>query len=54
MSATRKMVSRAATDESTGEVRDIRTRKEPENTRIISWGGFFYRERETYWRLPKH
>ena len=29
--ATRKMVRRAATDERTGEVRDIRTRNEPEN-----------------------
>jgi hypothetical protein len=29
--ATMKIVRRAATEESTGEVRDIRTRKEPEN-----------------------
>lgn len=29
--ATRKMVRRAATDERTGDVREIRTRKEPEN-----------------------
>ena len=30
--ATRKIVSRAATEESTGDVKDIRTRKDPENT----------------------
>lgn len=29
--ATRKMVRRAATEERTGEVREIRTKKEPEN-----------------------
>lgn len=29
--ATMKMVRRAATEDKTGEVRDIRTRKEPEN-----------------------
>lgn len=29
--ATRKMVRRAATEERTGDVREIRTRKEPEN-----------------------
>lgn len=30
MMATRKMVRRAATEDSTGEVREMRTRKEPE------------------------
>lgn len=29
--ATRKMVSSAATDDRTGDVRDIRTRNDPEN-----------------------
>lgn len=29
--ATMKMVSRAATDDRTGEVREMRTRKDPEN-----------------------
>jgi hypothetical protein len=31
--ATRKIVRRAATDESTGEVKEMSTRKEPENAR---------------------
>ena len=34
--ATMKMVSRAATDDSTGEVREIRTRKEPLNVALAS------------------
>lgn len=34
--ATRKMVRRAATDDRTGEVREMRTRKEPE--KAIAWG----------------
>lgn len=32
--ATRKMVSSAATDERTGEVSEMRTRKEPENANL--------------------
>ena len=31
--ATRKIVRRAATEDNTGEVRDIRTRNDPENAR---------------------
>lgn len=34
--ATRKMVNRAATDERTGDVRDIKTRKDPENAANVS------------------
>jgi hypothetical protein len=33
--ATRKMVRRAATDERTGDVREMRTRKEPENATLV-------------------
>lgn len=33
--ATRKMVRRAATDERTGDVREMRTRKDPENAAQI-------------------
>lgn len=37
--ATRKIVRRAATDESTGEVREIKTRNDPENAgrKLVSY-----------------
>ena len=35
-SATKKIVSRAATDERTGDVREIRTRNDPEKTTELS------------------
>ena len=49
--ATRKMVSNAATDERTGEVSDIRTRKEPEKAvgvlLAFAWG--FANKGKTHW-----
>lgn len=34
--ATRKMVSSAATEDKTGDVREMRTRKDPENAKKVS------------------
>ena len=56
--ATMKIVRRAATDERTGEVREIRARKAPENARLElkSWS-FEQRSKsgkKTYWHWLKH
>jgi hypothetical protein len=45
--ATRKMVSNAATDESTGDVREMRTKKDPE--KAVAEGKKAHGQRSVDW-----